>query len=49
MKSRSRKRFSGLFPGVAAATDSLGYDAGHAERSVNDEALHHFKNVAELL
>jgi peptide subunit release factor 1 (eRF1) len=26
-----------------------GYDAGHAERSVNDEALHHFKNVAELL
>jgi peptide chain release factor subunit 1 len=26
-----------------------GYDAGHAERSVNDEALHHFKNVADLL
>jgi peptide subunit release factor 1 (eRF1) len=26
-----------------------GYDAGHAERSVNDEALHHFKSVAELL
>jgi peptide subunit release factor 1 (eRF1) len=26
-----------------------GYDAGHAERSVNDEVLHHFKNVAELL
>ena len=23
-----------------------GYDAGHAERSVNDEVLHHFKNVA---
>jgi peptide subunit release factor 1 (eRF1) len=26
-----------------------GYDAGHAERSVNDEALHHYKNVAEYL
>jgi peptide subunit release factor 1 (eRF1) len=26
-----------------------GYDAGHAERSVNDEVLHHFKDVAELL
>lgn len=26
-----------------------GYDAGHAERSVNDEVLHHFKNVAEYL
>jgi peptide subunit release factor 1 (eRF1) len=26
-----------------------GYDAGHAERSLNDEALHHFKNVAEFL
>ncbi|MGA9814735.1 MAG: hypothetical protein WBQ64_18260 [Terriglobales bacterium] len=27
----------------------LGYDAGHAERSVSDEVLHHFKNVAEAL
>jgi peptide subunit release factor 1 (eRF1) len=27
----------------------MGYDAGHAERSVNDEVLHHFKNVAEYL
>jgi hypothetical protein len=27
----------------------LGYDAGHAERSLNDEVLHHFKNVAEVL
>jgi peptide subunit release factor 1 (eRF1) len=26
-----------------------GYDAGHAERSVNDEVLHHFKSVAEWL
>jgi peptide subunit release factor 1 (eRF1) len=26
-----------------------GYDAGHAERGVNDEILHHFKNVAEYL
>src|SRR5438094_10586669 len=24
-----------------------GYDAGHAERSKNDEVLHHFKDVAE--
>jgi peptide subunit release factor 1 (eRF1) len=26
-----------------------GYDAGHAERSVRDEVLHHFKNVADYL
>jgi peptide subunit release factor 1 (eRF1) len=26
-----------------------GYDAGHAERRVQDEVLHHFKNVAEYL
>ncbi|MGH9503745.1 MAG: hypothetical protein ACRD20_12910 [Terriglobales bacterium] len=26
-----------------------GYDAGHAERSVNDDVLHHYKNVAEAL
>jgi peptide subunit release factor 1 (eRF1) len=26
-----------------------GYDAGHAQRRVNDEALHHFKNIAEHL
>ena len=26
-----------------------GVDAGHAERSVNDEVLHHFKNVADSL
>jgi peptide subunit release factor 1 (eRF1) len=26
-----------------------GYDAGHAERRVHDEVLHHFKNVAEYL
>jgi peptide subunit release factor 1 (eRF1) len=26
-----------------------GYDAGHAERRLDDEAMHHFKNVAERL
>jgi peptide subunit release factor 1 (eRF1) len=26
-----------------------GYDAGHAERRVEDEARHHFKNVGEVL
>ncbi|HLB88693.1 MAG TPA: hypothetical protein VJK29_13665, partial [Terriglobales bacterium] len=26
-----------------------GYDGGHSQRSVNDEVLHHFKNVAEHL
>ena len=26
-----------------------GYDAGHAQRRVDDEARHHFKNVAEVL
>ena len=27
----------------------MGYDAGHAQRRVEDEALHHFKSVAEVL
>ena len=27
----------------------MGYDAGHAERRVEDEALHHFKLVAETI
>jgi peptide chain release factor subunit 1 len=26
-----------------------GYDAGHAERRLDDEAMHHYKNVAERL
>ena len=26
-----------------------GYDGGHAQRRVNDEVRHHFKNVAEML
>ena len=26
-----------------------GYDAGHSQRRVADEAMHHFKNVAELI
>lgn len=26
-----------------------GYDAGHADRRLDDEALHHFKNIAERL
>ena len=26
-----------------------GYDAGHAERSVQDEAMHHFKKVSDFL
>ncbi len=26
-----------------------GYDAGHAERRIDDDTLHHFKNVAERL
>jgi peptide subunit release factor 1 (eRF1) len=26
-----------------------GYDAGHTERRIDDEAMHHFKNVAERL
>jgi peptide subunit release factor 1 (eRF1) len=26
-----------------------GYDGGHAQRRINDESLHHFKNVAERL
>jgi peptide chain release factor subunit 1 len=37
------------FPHRGRSDGFAGYDAGHAERSVNDDVLHHFKNVAEVL
>ncbi len=37
-------------PGRQGRSDGYaGYDGGHAQRRVNDEALHHFKDVAEHL
>ena len=47
------KEREGLFrtpPGRQGRSDGYaGYDGGHAQRRVNDEALHHFKGVAEHL
>ena len=44
------KEHEALFHPLSRRGDRFaGYDAGHAERSVNDEVLHHFKNVAEFL
>ncbi|HSY99286.1 MAG TPA: host attachment protein [Terriglobales bacterium] len=47
------KEREGMFrtpPGRQGRGDGYaGYDGGHAQRRVNDEALHHFKSVAEHL
>jgi peptide subunit release factor 1 (eRF1) len=47
------KERDGMFrtpPGRQGRGDGYaGYDGGHAQRRVNDEALHHFKSVAEHL
>jgi peptide chain release factor subunit 1 len=46
------KEREGLFHAVPRRSRSdgfNGYDAGHAERRVDDEAMHHFKYVAERL
>jgi peptide subunit release factor 1 (eRF1) len=46
------KEREGLFhplPRRGRGDGFAGYDAGHAQRRVNDEVLHHFKNVAEHL
>ena len=46
------KEQEGLFrplPRRGRGDGFAGYDGGHAERSVQDEALHHFKFVAEHL
>jgi peptide chain release factor subunit 1 len=38
-----------LLPRHGRSDGYAGYDAGHAQRRVADEALHHFKHVAERL
>jgi len=46
------KERQGLFHAVSRRGRSdgfAGYDAGHAERRVTDDALHHFKDVAQRL
>lgn len=47
------KEREGLFrtPGIRQGRSDgyAGYEAGHAQRRANDEALHHFKDVAEHL
>ena len=46
---REREALFRALPRRGRGDGFAGYDAGHAERSVNDEVLHHFKNVAEYL
>jgi hypothetical protein len=47
--SPNAKDFFILFPAAAAGDGFAGYDGGHAERRVADEARQHFKLVAEVL
>ena len=44
-----REDLFGSLPRRGRGDGYAGYDAGHAERRVADEALHHFKHVAERL
>ncbi len=46
---KERESLFRVLPRRGRGDGFAGYDAGHAERSVNDEILHHFKNVAEYL
>jgi peptide subunit release factor 1 (eRF1) len=46
---REREALFHALPRRGRGDGFAGYDAGHAERSVNDEIQHHFKNVAEYL
>src|SRR5579863_3056149 len=43
------KEREGLFRAPLHLGRSAGYDGGHAQRRVADEALHHFKDVSERL
>lgn len=44
-----REKFSWELPRHGRSDGFLGYDAGHAERHVEHEAMHHFKQVADRL
>jgi len=46
---REREALFHALPRRGRGDGFAGYDAGHAERGVDDEILHHFKNVAEYL
>ncbi len=46
---RERQALFHSLPRRGRGDGFAGYDAGHAERSVHDDVLHHFKNVAEYL
>ena len=48
-EAKEREALFHTLPRRGRGDGFAGYDAGHAERSVNDEILHHFKNVAEYL
>ena len=48
-KLKERESLFHALPRRGRGDGFAGYDAGHAERSVNDEILRHFKNVAEYL
>ena len=46
---QEREDFVALLPRRGRSDGFLGYDAGHAERRVENEALSHFKRVADRL
>ena len=46
---REREGIFGTLPRRGRGDGFLGYDGGHAERKVANEALHHFKAVADRL
>lgn len=44
-----RERFVSELPRRGRSDGFIGYDAGHAERHVENEAMHHLKKIAERL
>jgi len=46
---KERGGMFGALPRRGRSDGFAGYEAGHVERSANNEAMHHFKNVAERL
>jgi peptide chain release factor subunit 1 len=46
---KEREGMFGALPRRGRSDGFAGYEAGHAERRVADEALHHFKHVAQRL
>lgn len=48
-EAREREKLEDELPRRGRSDGWLGYDAGHIERHVENEAMHHFKKVAERL